>query len=322
MSRLPRPAALVAAAVALGLVASAPAAGDERLVSDPRVAARFDLAAGQTPENIVLEPDGSADVTLAFARQVTNVAPDGRRRVLATLPAEAHPATPVLGRAAVLGIARAQDGTLYVAYATGTARTGIWRIVPGDVPRQIARLPRNGLPNGLALDERRGALYAADSVLGTVWRVPRAGGTPTAWAASGALAPEAGSGGLGANGLKVHRGAVWVSNSDRGTLLRLPVREDGSVGAAETRATGLTGVDDFTFPGPGNTVFAALLTANEVAMVRPDGFRSTILDRRDGLSGPTSVAVRGRTVYVPGSARLTPAGPNLVVARMNRHFSR
>ncbi|MEV6806123.1 hypothetical protein [Streptomyces sp. NPDC051129] len=315
MPRRPRLTGAATAALALGLVAAAPAAGPEPPVTDARIVARFDPAAGQTAENIALEPDGSADLTFAYARTVAHVSLDGTTTTRATLPVVAHPATPRLRRAVVTGIARAHDGTLYVNYATGTSATGIWRLSPGGGPPvRIARLPADGFPNGLALDERRGVLYAADSVRGTVWRVPGSGGPAVAWARRTELEPSH-AGGFGANGVKVHRGAVWVSNSDRGTLLRLPVRDDGSAGPPETRATGLDGVDDFCFAGTGRTVLAAL-DGGQVVLVGRDGSRAAVLGEADGLSGPTSVAVRGRTVYVPSAAYRTRRAPNLVLARL------
>ncbi|MFF5547113.1 SMP-30/gluconolactonase/LRE family protein [Streptomyces olivaceoviridis] len=321
MPRLARPAGAAAATLALGLVAAVPATAHEPLVTDARVLTHLDLAAGQTPENIALDLDGSADVTFAYARQIAHVTDDGRVRTRATLPAVAHAATPLLHSAVVTGIARAHDGTLYVDYATGTSATGVWRLSPGDAPEQIAALPADGLPNGLALDERRGVLYVADSVRGTVWRVPQAGGTATAWAKGAALAPlqSAPARGLGANGVKVRRDSVWVSNTDRGTLLRIPVRPDGAAGPVETRAGGLAGIDDFAFPGHGRSVLAALNTGNRVVLVRADGTVTTVLTAQDGLSNPTSVAVRGRTVYVPSAASTTRRDPNLLLARL-RHL--
>ncbi|WP_328483335.1 hypothetical protein OHS71_35110 [Streptomyces sp. NBC_00377] len=321
MPRAPRPAVVTAAVLAFGLLATAPATGDEPNVSAPRVVAHFDLARGESPENIALEPDGSADLTFSNARQVVNVTRQGRTRVLATLPAVANPHTPVVGAAVVLGIARAQNGTLFVNYATGTAATGIWRIpAGGGKPRQIAQLPPTGFPNGLALDERRGVLYAADSVLGTIWRVPRSGGTPKAWATGAALEPRnpRPAARVGANGLRFHRDAVWVSNTNAGTLMRIRVRQNGSACAIETRATQLYAIDDFGFvERHRDTALVALTGGSEVAMVRPDGTHRVVLTSKDGLSNPTSVAVRGRTAYVPGAAYFTQRDPNLLLARVH-----
>ncbi|MFJ8109531.1 SMP-30/gluconolactonase/LRE family protein [Streptomyces sp. NPDC096132] len=322
MSRLPRLAGVTAAVLALGLLTTAPAAGGEPTVSDPRVVAHFDFAKGQTPENIALEPDGSADLTFFFARKVVNVTREGIKRSIATLPAVANPDTPVIGAAVVTGIARAYDGTLYVNYATGTRKTGIWRIArDGSAPRQIAKLPSDGFPNGLALDERRGVLYSADSVRGTVWRVPIKDGKPEAWATGPELEPGTGpdAAGVGVNGLRFHHNAVWVSNSDAGTLLRIPVRENGSAGAIRTKATGLTGIDDFGFAERHrDTVLAALVTANQVVRVRPNGTHAVVLTGDDGLSNPTAVAVRGRTAYVTSAAYFTQEDPNLLLARVHQ----
>lgn len=319
MPRRPCLPGVAAATVALALLAAAPPPGGQETVSRPRVVAHFDFAEGQTPENIALEPDGSADLTFSTARQIAHVTKGGDTRIRATLPAEANPRTPLVGDDIVLGIARAHDGTLYVTYATGTSKTGVWRIAPGGAPRQIAQLPANGLPNAIALDEKRGVLYVADSVLGTVWRVPQLGGMPTQWATGTALAPvptSEGGFGVGANGLKIHRGAVWVTNSDRGTLLRIPVSRDGTAGTLETRARGISGVDDFAFTGRGETVLAALVFSNEVALVRPDGTHTVVLTQNDGLSNPTAVAVRHRTVYVTSGAFFTLQDPNVLLARL------
>jgi sugar lactone lactonase YvrE len=162
-------------------------------------------------------------------------------------------------------------------------------------------------------------LYAADSALGTVWRVSLKSGGRTAWATGAALRPGTGpaASGFGVNGLRLHHDAVWVSNTDAGTLLRIPVRRDGSAGPIGTRAKGLAGIDDFGFAERhGDTVLAALNTANQVALVRPNGTHTVVLTRDDGLSNPTSVAVRGRTAYVTSAAYFTQQDPNLLLARV------
>ncbi|MEU5579308.1 hypothetical protein ABZ791_02535 [Streptomyces huasconensis] len=308
--------AVVTAVALTAVVGHAHAAHPPRPpVSDARVVAHLDKGDGQRPENITLGPGGTAYVTFAFSRQVARIGPDGRVRVLATLPKpQDGSTTPVLTSPFLGGIVRADDGTLYFLYATGSRDlTGVWRLRPGGTPQRIAALPPEGLPNGLALDERDAQLYATDSVLGAVWRVPARGGTPTRWA----TAPElARTGFLGANGVKIHHGAAWVTNLDKGTVLRIPIARHGAAGPVEVRATGLVDIDDFAFTGRGDTLLAAINADNEVALVRPDGRHTTVLTAADGLQNPTSLAVRGSKAYVTSGAYFTDEDPNLLTARI------
>jgi hypothetical protein len=305
--------AAVTAMALTAVIGNAHAASDP--VSHVRVVSHLDMADGQRPENITLGPGGAAYVTFAFSRQIARIGPDGRVRVLATLPEPpAGSSTPVLSSPFLGGIVRADDGTLYFLYATGSADlTGVWRLRPGGTPQRIAALPPKGLPNGLALDERGGQLYATDSVLGAVWRVPTCGGTPTKWATAPELARE---GFLGANGVKIHRGAAWVTNLDKGTVLRIPIARHGAPGPLEVRATGLVDIDDFAFTGRGDTLLAAINADNEVALVRPDGRHTIVLTAADGLQNPTSLAMRGTKAYVASGAYFTDEDPNLLTARI------
>ncbi|MFF1724135.1 SMP-30/gluconolactonase/LRE family protein [Streptomyces sviceus] len=304
----------LAAATAL-LASTTTATAATPPVSTPRIANHFDLAASQQPENITVDHTGTAYLTFSFARQIVRVAPGGRAHVLATLPAPAKASTPNLGKAFVGGIARADDGTLYVTYATGTANlTGIWAVHPGGRPHRIAALPADGLPNGLALDRHTGRLYVTDSVHGVIYRVPVRGGKAAVWAKGEALEPSTFA---GANGIKLHHGAVWATNLDKGTVLRIPLTPRGSAGPVQVRATGMPSIDDFAFTGHGDTLLAAR-DDNQVDLVRPDGTHTAVLTAADGLQTPTSVAVHGHTVYVPSAAYLTNKDPNLLVAHLDR----
>ncbi|MGW0876130.1 SMP-30/gluconolactonase/LRE family protein [Streptomyces sp. NPDC002740] len=303
------------AAIAALLASSSTAHGASAPLSAPRIADHFDLSASQQPENITVDRTGTAYLTFSFARQVVRLSPGGRMRVLATLPAPAKASTPNLGKAFVGGIARADDGTLYVTYATGTADlTGIWAVPPGGHPHRIAALPADGLPNGLALDQRTGRLYVTDSVHGVIYRVPACGGKAVVWAEGETLQPSTFA---GANGLKLHNGAVWATNLDKGTVLRIPVTARGTVGKVEVRATGMPSIDDFAFTGRGDTLLAAR-DDNEVDLVRPDGTHITVLTAQDGLQTATSIAVHDGTVYVPSATYLTNKDPNLLIAHLDR----
>ena len=314
---------LAVAAAGCLLTVAAPAAAASPPVSNPRIIAHLDFSRGQTPENLALEPGGSADVTFAEAAQVARVSLAGQVRILAQLPEPTGGAAcPVLSRitgapALTAGIVRDRTGSLYVTLCTGSPDLqGIWRVSPNGSARRIAALPPGGIPNGMALDDRHGLLYVADSLLSVVWRVSIADGTVSAWASGPQLAPN---GGLGANGLKLHGGAVWVSNTQLGTLLRIPIRPDGSAGPIETIASGLAGIDDFAFTGPGQSasVLAAINAFSTVVLIRPDGSQQTVLTAADGLSNPSAVAIRGSTVYVLSAAYFTQKDPNVLLANLD-----
>ena len=112
---------------------------------------------------------------------------------------------------------------------------------------------------------------------------------------------------------------MWVSNTQLGTLLRIPIRPDGSAGPIQTTATGLAGIDDFAFTGPGHRapLPAAINRFSTVVLIRPGGSQQTVLTAADGLSNPSAIAVRGGTVYVLSAAYLTQTDPNIMLATLN-----
>jgi hypothetical protein len=288
-------------------------AAETNPVSRPRILIHYDAAAGEQPENILAEPDGHLIVTLDFVRQIIRLTPDGVQQVLATLPAPpgGGAGVPVTHTALATGLVRTADGTIHAGYTAGHARfTGIWRLEANAAPRRVTALPADSFPNGMALDERSGQLYIADSIRGAIWRAPISGGDAEIWAAGPELAPITI---LGANGLKVHGGYVYVSNSDHKTLLRYPIGSDGAAGPAQTVASGHA-LDDFTFVEDTDVVAAALNLDNEVALIRPDGSYQTVLTAANGLQTPSAVLVRPGQIYVLSSAHFTHADPNILVA--------
>ena len=251
-------------------------------------------------------------MTFQKSRQVARVTTSGKITVLATLPA------PLTGTATASGIVRTGDGTLYVNYNAG-ASSGIYRIpAGGGTPELVVAMPDVAVLNGLALDASRDTLYTTDSTRGTVWKVSLKTDTASLWAQGAAFQHDTTtSSGFGVNGVKVHNGSVWVSNTGQGTLLSVPIERDGTAGTATTRATGLSGIDDFVFTGRGDEVLAAQNGINAVSVVNCNGTHETVLTAADGLENPTSAAIRGSTVYVTSGAYLTHADPNLLLAKLH-----
>ena len=305
--------AVITSLTLLAVPVSASALPAGTAVADARILVHFSLASGQQPENIALEPGGAADLTFALIGQVVRVTRHGDVEPLATLPpAPAGAGAPILGAPFTGGIVRAPNGTVFVNYSTGTADlTGVWALRQGSAPVRVAALPPSSLANGLARAPD-GTMYVADSALGVIWRVPAGGGTPTVWASGPQLAP---SGFLGANGIKAGQGSVWVTNTDQGTLLRIPVGPGGAAGHIQTVAAGLAGIDDFALTR-GGQFLAAINTTSQLALINPDGTHAIVLTAADGLSNPTSVAVAGRIVYVPSAAYFTQNDPNLLLASL------
>ncbi|WP_143036085.1 hypothetical protein [Lentzea fradiae] len=282
---------------------------------DVHVVAHFDRAAGQAAESIALEPDGGVLIGMIPARQVVRVARDGSVRVLVTmpLPPGGGGTTPVVGTPVVTGVARSGAGEVYFLYSSGAGgMTGIWQVRRSGGPRLVVPLPADAFPNGLVIDGDR--FLVTDSTGGRVWQAPVRGGRASVWSADPVLKP---AGFFGANGLKVHAGAVWVSNSDRGTLLRIPIRHDRGSGPAEVRARGLEGIDDFDFTGRGDEVLAAVNQASELVRVSSGGRAETLLDADDGLQGTTAVRVHGNRVYLTNGANLAGDDPNLMIGELH-----
>ena len=308
--------ALIAAAV----VQTGGAAQAQTPVNDTahksRIAAHFDITKGQQPENVATTASGTSYVTFAGARQVAKISKNRTVRILVTLPAppDGGTSTPALGFALTTGIVRSPDGTLYFLYASGDeASTGLYKLRPtGKKPHLISRLPANGLPNGLVLDTHAKRFYVTDSVLGKIYTINLQGGSARVWSNHKALKA---TGFLGANGIKVRRGALWVSNLDQGTLLRIPIRK-GHAAVPRVKAKGLVGIDDFEFTGHRDQVIAALNPSNKVVRITSNGHATTFLTAKDGLQGPTSVGIRHHRAYVYSAAYLTQTDPNLIIARL------
>ncbi|MCS7482865.1 hypothetical protein ACFFQW_40870 [Umezawaea endophytica] len=287
-------------------------------LGDVRVVAHFDRAAGQVAESIALEPGGGVVIGMIPARQVVRVTPDGAVHALVTmpLPPDGGGTTPVIGIPVVTGVARSDSGPVYFLYNSGRGGlTGIWQVRPSGEPRLVVPLPADTFPNALVIDHKRSRFLVTDSTGGRIWQAPLRGGEASVWSADPALAPD---GFLGANGLKIHDGAVWASNSDHGTIVRLSVAKDGSAGGAEVRATGLEGIDDFDFTGRGTEILAAINQAGKLVRVDANGAQGTLLDAEDGMQGTTAVAVRGDRVYVTNGANLAGNDPSLLLARLQR----
>lgn len=298
-------------------LASAATGGDrtQPVITQVKTAAAFDFASGDSPENITVNPDGSLTVSLLGV-------PANKPPKLIRSTSSGQRTTLVSGHLGdqITGNTRGNDGTVYYNVDSDDAsRNGTWKLPPHGHPQRLAALP-DGLPNGLAIDRAGRTLYAADSYNGTVWAVPASGGPAKIWLNGPALAADPdGSLPLGVNGVRFHKGAVWVSNYSQGTLLRIPVTAHGTPGRIHTAADNIPDFDDFAFlNNHSDTVFAAQNDPTDrVSVVHPNGTHETALTVDDGLASPTTTAVHGNQLYIANAGFNAPHDAKLQRGTIN-----
>lgn len=310
----------LAAAVLLAVTAMPAVAGADSGAATAHgttVVASFDAADGELPEGVGFDRLGTAYVSLGppfFVGggygEIRSIDTDGNQRTLALLPEGPAPA----------GLAVDQHRTVYAAVPDpGGPDAGILRITSGGHVDRIPGTEAMLVPNGLATS-RGGTLYATDSLLGQVWRLPRGGTSAEPWLAHELLAGcEPGQ--LGANGIAVRGPWMLVANSDRGIVVRIRVLPDGSAGEPEIVAgdpdcdvtDDLWSLDGIAFDRRGD-VYATLVIQNRLVRIEADGTVETLLTADDGLWNPASLAFgtgpRTGGLYVTNYAVLPPVPPS------------
>jgi len=149
------------------------------------------------------------------------------------------------GQGTIGGLMVTADGDLYLALAAGLDR-GVWRM---DRDGQIELVPSSDeifFANGLAFDDV-GTLYVTESVSrgptglgqGGLWRIPRGGVAELCLrdpllTGNGRLGQPVP---IGANGIAYYHGSLYITNTEEGTVLRIPLWPDGSVGTPELWTT-------------------------------------------------------------------------------------
>ena len=248
--------ALLASLVLLSTVTSAAAAEPAFPDFIP-----FDRNADEYPEGVAVDKVGNVYVSIDDLGQVWKFTPDGEQSVLADFEG--------IG---ALGLAVDAVGDVYLA--RGFPFQGVWRIHPDGSSELVPGTDAIAIPNALAFD-KRGNLYVSETFSlddpvpyecpgtggtggiagsygeGGVWVVPK-GGQAELW-----LRDELLTGlclfpipfPVGANGISYRHGDIFVNNTEKALVVRIPVENGGVAGTPEVLAQ-VTGFDpQFGPPG-------------------------------------------------------------------------
>jgi sugar lactone lactonase YvrE len=261
----------------------------------PEVVIFFDAAKGELPEGVAIDKPGNIYVSLGppfFVGggygAILRISPDGTvTTVLAEYPAGPAPA----------GLVVNPPGNVYFAVPDpGGANGGVYRIAGDGDAERLPGTENMIVPNGLALD-KQGNLFASDSALGAIWRIPSGGSVPAEIWLEHELIAGCTAQDLGANGIAFWKGNLFVANTSRGALVHIPVMTDGSpgepsvvAGNLDCEAEGLFGMDGIALDVHGN-VYALLVLQNKLVRIDPtDGSTTLLLDEDDGLWNASSLA--------------------------------
>jgi sugar lactone lactonase YvrE len=301
--------------VAMPLVLLAAACGREEQArpagtpEPPSTIVAFDGAAREFTEGVAVDSDGNV-----FA----SVTPQGRLVRVAAGSTNAEDFGKVDGLQqddfGLLGLATDEDGNVYGGVVSkNPAANGVWRFdaESGDEER-LPGTEKIAFANEVAVDGDD--VYVSDTRgpgdKGGVWRVPADGdGDAEIWAQGGLLA---GNGSfnfgfpLGANGIEVHDGTVYVGVTEGLKIVTIPIEDDGTAGDVTTLADvskagpggGPAAVDGVDVDDDGTVYFTAPLV-HVVFTVSSDGKDfATVADASDNLDGPSSVAIGEDAIYI------------------------
>jgi sugar lactone lactonase YvrE len=186
----------------------------------------------------------------------------------------------------LVGLAVDAAGVLYVIDGTGEAPThGVWKVKADGSTEFFAPLDPTGFPNAMAFDAD-GNLLVTDSTLGQIYKVTPSG-VVSIWVKDPLLDPISG---VGANGIEFNHGKAYVANTDRGTILLIPI-VDGMPRPPRVwvQTPALLGADGIAFDERSN-LYVAVDRQNTIVRVKADGEVDILARPKSGLDYPASTS--------------------------------
>ncbi|MBD2254213.1 SMP-30/gluconolactonase/LRE family protein [Nostoc parmelioides] len=227
-------------------------------------------------ENLAIAPDGTIFVTNHEAGQIVRITPDGNQQIHAN----------VAGK--VSGLAFTSDGSLVVTGWNADSTPVVSLVAADGTVETLLTLPDAIFLNGITpLSDTQ--YLAADSYRGAIWLIDIAQRRSAIWLEHPLLARSSSENVIpAANGLKRFGNFLYVSNTEKMLLLRIPLGTGNEPGEPEIFVE-QTNIDDFAFDVEGN-LYGATHIYNSVVKITPDGSTTIVAQAEQGVIGSTAVA--------------------------------
>lgn len=240
-------------------------------------------------ENLAILPDGTLFVSNHELGEIVCITPDGQPSTYARIAGK------------VSGIAFTPDGGLIVTGWNADSISVVFHVATGGQVETLAVLPEALFLNGITCLSTHQYLMA-DSYRGAIWLFDLAQRQATLWLEHPMLARSSSQSVIPAvNGLKQFGDTLYVSNTEKMLLLKIPIDAAGKPGEPAIFLE-QTNIDDFAFDQEGN-LYGATHIYNSVVRIAPNGQTTIIAQAEQGVSGSTAVAFGQResdctTIYV------------------------
>jgi sugar lactone lactonase YvrE len=252
-------------------------------------------------EGVAVAPDGDVFTSDQVTFEVFRITPEGDVDLVAKLFDQPNPDACCAGG---LGMTFAKDGALWMNMVDFVGdHHGVYRIARnGSFELAVPMNPNEApFPNGLVFDER-GNLYITESITGSVWKVARGERVAKLWLRDDLLAGLPWMMGIGANGIAYKRDALFVVNTDQGTVVRVPIDKHGSPGLPAVFSSDLRWPDGITL-GPSDDLYVPFAFEGLLVRVADDGTWDVVTDLGLGASPIAASPAFGRgkeksTAYV------------------------
>jgi hypothetical protein len=288
---------------AIGLASTALAALPPLFDSKPRALAPArtvcEFPVGTFLENVIALPDGTLLVDSYLEGIIYRVEPaSGRHTVFAKIPGT------------IAGIADADGGAFIVSGWIGGKQPGIFHVAADGTVETLVTLPDGQFPNGVV--RLAGSHYlVADSYRGVIWEVDAVAKTARIWFEHATLArPDPKNALPAVNGLKIHDGTLYYSNTQALTLHKLALTPEGRPAGEPQLVAAQVNLDDFAI-GEDGALYGTTHVFNVVVRVSlADGGVTVVAEPVAGVVGCTAAVFGGTardrdTLYVVGNGGMS-----------------